>query len=174
MPPTVACSILIFTSGMLELGQLLLDRLDRAADVGPQDDVERLHLLAAQAIEQVFERDVRRRAAQRRPGGSAPAAWRRSAGPGRCRRARRSARRLAERRPGPSRSPASKARLRDGGVAVERVVHRLDAAVGRAADDGVADLERAVLHEQLGDHAAAFVHLGLQAGADGRRGRDWP
>ena len=53
-------------------------------------------------------------------------------------------------------------------VRIERVVHRLDAAVGPAADDDVAGPERAVLHDQLGDHAAVLVHLGLQAGAAGR------
>ena len=51
---------------------------------------------------------------------------------------------------------------------VERVVHRLDAAVRRAADDDVADVERALLDEELGDHAASFVQLGFQAGAEGR------
>ena len=45
--------------GMLELGELLLDRFDRAAHVGPQDDVERLHFAGVlEPIEQVFERDV--------------------------------------------------------------------------------------------------------------------
>ena len=46
--------------------------------------------------------------------------------------------------------------------------HRLDAAVGPAADDDVAGPERSVLHDELGDDAAVFVHLGLQAGATGR------
>ena len=38
--------------GVLELGQLLADGLDRAADVGPQDDVQRLHFaLLAEPLE---------------------------------------------------------------------------------------------------------------------------
>ena len=54
---------------------------------------------------------------------------------------------------------------------LERVVHRFDAAVGRTADDDVADFHRAVLDQQLSHHAAIFVHLALQAGAIGRAAR---
>ena len=54
---------------MLELGELLFDRLDRAADVGPQDQVERLHFgRAIQSIEEGFERDVAVAAAAERRG----------------------------------------------------------------------------------------------------------
>ena len=49
----------------------------------------------------------------------------------------------------------------------ERVVHRLDAPVGRAADDHVAQPQRALAHQQLGHHAAALVHFGFEAGAAG-------
>ena len=49
----------------------------------------------------------------------------------------------------------------------ERVVHRLDAAVGRAADDDVARPERAVADQKLRAHAAVFVDFGFQAGAAG-------
>src|SRR4029077_6636203 len=55
-----------FHFGVLEFGQLLANRLDRAAGIGPEDDIKRLYLLAAWAIEQVFERDVGRGAAERR------------------------------------------------------------------------------------------------------------
>ena len=50
---------------------------------------------------------------------------------------------------------------------IERVVHRLDAAVGRAADDHVAQPQRAGPHQQLGHHAAFLVQLGFEAGAAG-------
>ena len=36
-----------------------------------------------------------------------------------------------------------------------------------AADDDVAQTKRAVAHQQLGHHAAAFVQFGFQAGAAG-------
>ena len=50
---------------------------------------------------------------------------------------------------------------------IQRVVHRLDPPEGAAADDHVAEAERALAHQQLGHHAAALVQLGLQAGAGG-------
>ena len=56
----------------------------------------------------------------------------------------------------------------DAAVLVERVVHRLDAAVRLAADDDVAHAQRAVLHEHLGDDAAIGFLLCFEAGADGR------
>ena len=43
-----------------------------------------------------------------------------------------------------------------------------DAAEAVAADDHVADPERAVLDQHRGQHAAAFGERGLQAGAGGR------
>ncbi len=51
--------------GVLQLAQLLADGLDRAADVGPQDDVQRLHLvLLAQPLEEGFQGDVGAAAAE--------------------------------------------------------------------------------------------------------------
>ena len=41
-------------------------------------------------------------------------------------------------------------------------------AGGGPADEDVANMERPFLHDQLGEHAAAFVHRSFQAGADGR------
>ena len=40
-------------------------------------------------------------------------------------------------------------------------------AAGVAAHDGIAHAQRAALHNQLGDDAAAFVQFGFQAGANG-------
>ena len=54
-----------------------------------------------------------------------------------------------------------------GDVRAERVVHGLDPAEGVAANHGVSDAERAVLHDELGDNAASLVHFGFQAGAVG-------
>ena len=51
--------------GVLKLGKFLADGLDRAADVGPENDVQRLHLaLLAQPLVEVFQGDVRLDAAQ--------------------------------------------------------------------------------------------------------------
>ena len=50
---------------------------------------------------------------------------------------------------------------------LERVVHRLDPAVRRAADDHVAQPQRAGSHQQLRHDAALFVHFGFEAGAAG-------
>ena len=65
MPPTVACKILICTSGCCSFDELLADGLDRAAHVGPQDDVERLHLaFLPEPLVERFQRDVRLPAAE--------------------------------------------------------------------------------------------------------------
>ena len=51
--------------GVLELRKLLADGLDRAAHVGPQDDVERLHLaFLAEPLVEGFQGDVRLEVAQ--------------------------------------------------------------------------------------------------------------
>ena len=51
--------------GVLELRQLLADGLDRAAHVGPENDVERLHLaLLPEPLVEGFQGDVRLPAAQ--------------------------------------------------------------------------------------------------------------
>ncbi len=51
---------------------------------------------------------------------------------------------------------------------VQRVVHRLHAAVGLAADNDVAHVQRAVLHEHFRDDAAFGFLLSFEAGAHGR------
>ena len=45
---------------MLELAELLENRLDRSADIGPQDEVERGRLLLPKPVEKVLERHVHR------------------------------------------------------------------------------------------------------------------
>ena len=56
----------------------------------------------------------------------------------------------------------------DALAGVNRVVHRLDAAVRLDRRRHVARPQRAVLHEHLGDHAAVGFLLGFEAGADRR------
>ena len=69
--------------GMLELGELLADGLDRAADVGPQDDVQRLHLVLWPSRSKRFSRvTCGRDAAQLALPGVGRAAARPVAGPG--------------------------------------------------------------------------------------------
>ena len=162
--------------GMLELAQLLADRLDRAADVGAEDDVQRLHLvLLAEPLEEVFQGDVFAGAAaefllaavrgaafgQLAGLGDVLQGVEAVAGGGGDAQPRHVHRR---RRPG----------LRVLHAAVERVVHRLDAAVAGAADHHVAHAQRPRLHEELGDHAAVFVHLRFEARAAGGAVGDLP
>ena len=50
-------------------------------------------------------------------------------------------------------------------VWIERIVHGFDATRSRSAHQHVTDFQRAVLDDELGDHAASLVLLGFQAGA---------
>ena len=159
----------ICTSGCASFSELLADGLDRTADVGPQDDVQGLQVVhLAQPLEEVLQRHVLATAAELALPRGLQALIGQVAGLGNIGQD-------VEAVAGPGgHVQAGDVHGRRGAgfvvllVRIERVVHRLDAAVGPAADDDVAGPERAVLHDQLGDHAAVFVHLGLQAGAAGR------
>ncbi len=76
---------------MFELGELFLNRFDRAADVRPQNDVERFDFLLPQMLEQILQRDMLRRAPKRCPAALA-FATRRFPAPRRCLAARISVR----------------------------------------------------------------------------------
>ena len=161
---------------MLELGELLLDRFDRAAHVGPQDDVERLHFARVlEPIEQAFQRDVLEAGRAERMAalllGARLGDFARLGNvvqhvEAAARAGRHVEARDVHRNAGPG--------FFDAAVVVERVVHRLDAAVRLAAHDDVAHAQRAVLHEHLGDDAAVRLLLRFEARADRRPVRDWP
>ena len=54
------------------------------------------------------------------------------------------------------------------------IEERADATRPHAADEVVADIERAVLHEHCGDRPLARIELGLDDRSLRLRGWDWP
>ena len=155
--------------GMLQLGQLLADGLDRAADVGPEDDVERLHFLAlAEPLEEVLQRDVVAAAARASPAARVRRGARRFRGPGRSRERRGSGRRRRAATFRPVRltgvdGPASSCffrRLSVSYIALTRPYDEPQTTTSPTRSVPFCD-------EHLGDHAASFVQLGFQAGAEG-------
>ena len=157
-----------FDFGMIELAEFFQDGFDRAAHVGAQNDVERLHFGGAQAIEQVFQGDVDRTAgAERGQAGLIVQLAADFAG-------------VADIFQHVELVAGGRGLIEAGDVdrhrgagfveflrGLERIVDGFDVAAGDAADDGIADAQRAALHEQFGHDAAAFVQFGLEAGADG-------
>ena len=160
IPPTVACQYANLDLGMLQLREFLANGLDRTADVRPEDDVQRLDLLAlAQPLEEVFQGYVRRAAAERLLARFLRTLFGDFAGlgdfghdvePGARARRRVQARQIHRRRwPG----------LLVSLPRVERVIHRLDPAERRTANDDVADAQGSALDEHFGDDAASFVQF---------------
>ena len=149
---------------MIQLLQFLEDCLDRTADVRPQDEVERRGLFGAEAVGQILKRDVD--GGTRQVGLAAnvvsldghfsshrdrfhllkPVAcpWRHVE---------------TGDEHGPRR--AGFGHLSAG----ERVEHRLHVAARLPADQRIADVERALLHEQARHDPAALVDGGVEADA---------
>ena len=166
MPPVCEWMMLIADLLLRHLGDLVLQRLERAGDVGLEDDVELLDLALLGAREDLLEADLARLAAGQRLGlqpvgallgelaGAAVVLDRADVLAG-----------LADaveaehldRHPGPG--------LLD--ALAGEVVHRPHPAPLRAGDEGVADLQRAALDEDRDDGAAAGVELGLDHRARG-------
>ena len=154
----------------------LLERVRQGADgalhVALDDDVELLEPALLDAREEVVERD--RAAVRQLLGAQALVALGRPAGGPRARsRPPGSARRRPRRRrgPGPRPAPTGPAVL-EGGAGV--VGHRPHAAVDVAGHDHVAHVQRAALHEQRGDRAAARVEARLDDRARRLRASGWP
>jgi hypothetical protein len=156
-----------------ELGDLVLERLGRAGDVGLEHEVELGELLLAGAAEDVLERVL-------------------AAGPARERLGLQAGGALGGLRPRGAVVLEHAERLAGVGDGVEAedldglagdglldarervVLQRADLAPGRAGDERVADLQRAALDEHGDDRAAARVELGLDDDAGGVRGRVGP
>ena len=62
MPPTPLRMMLTSDLGLRQLGDLVLERLQRAGDVGLEDEVELLELALLDALEEVVEGDLAARA----------------------------------------------------------------------------------------------------------------
>ena len=155
-----------------DLGDLVLERLQRAGDVGLEDDVELLDVALLGPREDLLEADLARLAAGQglglQPVGAllgelAGAAvvlddLDELAGVGDAVEAEH-----LDRHPRPGALDP---------VAHE-VVHRPHPAPLRPGDERVADLERAALDQDADDRAAARVELGLDHRSRGLARRDW-
>src|SRR4051794_12309679 len=143
----------------VQLGEGVLEGLDRTGHVALEDQVEGLHLALLEGLGEVLQADPL--AALRQRGrtlhgltllGDLPS--------------RAVVRRHDERVTGPRHRRQAEdehrtRRQRDVHRLAVLVEHRPDPAVGRAGHDRVADRQRARLHEHRGQRAAALVEAGL-------------
>ena len=153
-----------------QLGDLVLERLDRAGDVGLEDEVELLELALLDVLKTSSSETLR---PERRASASVFRRCARS-----CASCAGAAVVLDDADVLAGLGDAVEAehldrvagqRLLDARAGV--VVHRADAAPVGAGDERVADLQRAALDEQRHDRAAARVELGLDDDAGRRRVR---
>ena len=136
---------------MFQLAEFLLNRFDRAADIGTQNEIQGLNLVGAfQAIEQILQGYVFDANAERRPTVQLRNAIRQWCAPGQCRPVHRNARQLPVQMSKPVRftgilGPASSRRC--SGWSVSYIALTRPKAL--AADDHVATRESAVLYDHL-------------------------
>ena len=166
MPPTPWWMTLTRTSGVLDLPELADDRLDGALHVALDDDVQVLHLAGLQVLEQVLERDARRRPGRELLAAQPLGALLRELA-GLAVGLDDAAELAGGRRLVEAEDLDRVARLRLLELVALVVVERAHLAPGVAGDDRVADLERAALDEHRRDRAAADVEPRL----DDRAGR---
>ena len=157
--------------GLVHLVERVLEGLDRALDVGLDDEVEVLELAFADAREQVVEGDVRLLAL--REGALLERALLGEVA--RVALVGEDAELVTGGRHGREAQDLDRIGGTGGldGVAL-RVDERTDATVGGAGDDGVADAQRAALDEHGGDRTAALVELGLDDDTARAWRRGWP
>ena len=151
-----------------DLGDLVLERLQRAGDIGLEDDVELLDVALLDPGEDLLEADLARLAAGQGLGLEPVGALL-----GELAGAAVVLDRLHELAGVADAVEAEHLdrHPRPGGLdpLAGEVVHRPHPAPLRAGDQRVADLERAALDQDGDDRAAAGVELGLDHGAGGRR-----
>ena len=158
---------------VLQLGEFLLDRFDRASHVGTDDQIQVDHVLGrdqfafGQAPLELLERHAGGDAGQRLlavavgpllgdlPGLSDFVEHVEAVAGGRSDIQPRDIHR------------SGRAGFLHPLAGPQRVVHRLDATVGFAAHHDIADVKRSVLDDQLCNHAAPRLLLGFQANAHG-------
>ena len=173
MPPTPERDDLHLHVGLRQLGDLVLERLQRAGHVGLEHERELLELGPGVLVEDRLQRDLAaaaagllleleaRRALAGELAGAAVVLDHAHVLAG-----------LGHRVEAQHLDRLGRAGLLDALAGV--VLHRAHAAPVGAGDERVADLERAALHEHGHDGAAARVELGLDDHA-GRLGRPgWP
>ena len=177
MPPTPRCTNASFTSSRSSLLEALGERLERAGDVGLEDEVERGRSPRLDLLEDVLEPGAADGDARPRGRGGAT----------RCQCSRVSATLRAVFSSGATTksSPASATSERpstctgvDGPASLtcspwSSMSARTRPQAG-AGDERVADLERAALHEHGGHRAAADVEVRLEHHAARRGRRGWP
>ena len=148
--------------GMIKLRQFLHNRLDRATDIRPDDEIERRGLLGAETVEEVLERDMHRSARETAVATDAAPLEGHLAGHG-----DRGHHLEAVAGTGSDVETADEHRLggpgRSDPLLPEGVVHRLDGAASLTADERITDPQRPLLHDEAGGDTAPLVDRGIEA-----------